>query len=636
MLDIRNVVSVGGTNLNTANDFTVDTELSTTSNNPVTNKAITTAILAKQDALTVAQQSAVDSGINATKVSSYESHLENTDVHVTTSDKSAWDGKQDAISDLSTIRSGAEAGATAVQPSSLATVATTGNYSDLSGTPEGVYTQTNLLAGTNISITEIPQPVIDENTLGVWHFDGDGNNAVSGSSYGEISSTRVSTDYSKFGTGSYKDDHTDSSNRTIITFSSDNMSSNFTVDMWVRMFSSSANYYYREIQLGDYGAMKLANGKIGYGTFSESETVSATAGEWYHIAFERLNDELRYYVNGNVLGTVVATRTSSATLQIKQASSPSALYIDELRFSNVARYQGNNFTPFNQPYSTSAGDPKYQINNTKASELPSQTGNSGKYLTTDGTSASWATVSTGLSNTATGTDSLTILGRAAASGNNTTNVGSDSSVGSATGATAIGAHAIASQSDATAIGTRAKANASRAVAIGGDNTGSYSPTASASNAIAIGYHSEASAQSAIQLGSGTNSTASTFQVFSTQVVNASGKIPASSMDTSAVAELAMPSDTYTTLQAVASGGSYTAPANGYFAIGFNITDAAGGYIHVVDDAERGYTFVSAVQLSSLYTSLAARKGQEITFTYGNVSFNFIRFVYAEGSKSEAN
>lgn len=44
--------------------------------------------------------------------------------------------KQDVISDLSTIRSGAQAGATAVQPGSLATVATTGAYSDLSGTPD--------------------------------------------------------------------------------------------------------------------------------------------------------------------------------------------------------------------------------------------------------------------------------------------------------------------------------------------------------------------------------------------------------------------------------------------------------------------------------------------------------------------
>ena len=46
-----------------------------------------------------------------------------------------WGNKQDVISDLSTIRDGASAGATAVQPGDLATVATTGAYSDLSGTP---------------------------------------------------------------------------------------------------------------------------------------------------------------------------------------------------------------------------------------------------------------------------------------------------------------------------------------------------------------------------------------------------------------------------------------------------------------------------------------------------------------------
>jgi len=48
---------------------------------------------------------------------------------------SALSGKQDTISDLNTIRTGAGLGATAVQPSSLATVATTGAYSDLTGTP---------------------------------------------------------------------------------------------------------------------------------------------------------------------------------------------------------------------------------------------------------------------------------------------------------------------------------------------------------------------------------------------------------------------------------------------------------------------------------------------------------------------
>ena len=44
-------------------------------------------------------------------------------------------GKQDIISDLSTIRSGAALGSTAVQPGDLATVATSGSYNDLSNKP---------------------------------------------------------------------------------------------------------------------------------------------------------------------------------------------------------------------------------------------------------------------------------------------------------------------------------------------------------------------------------------------------------------------------------------------------------------------------------------------------------------------
>lgn len=56
-------------------------------------------------------------------------------------------GKQDTISDLSTIRSGAQAGATAVQPSDLATVATTGDYDDLTDKPDlSIYAESSDLA----------------------------------------------------------------------------------------------------------------------------------------------------------------------------------------------------------------------------------------------------------------------------------------------------------------------------------------------------------------------------------------------------------------------------------------------------------------------------------------------------------
>jgi hypothetical protein len=55
--------------------------------------------------------------------------------------------KQDTISDLATIRSGAAAGATAIQPSDLATVATTGDYDDLTDKPDlSIYAESSNLA----------------------------------------------------------------------------------------------------------------------------------------------------------------------------------------------------------------------------------------------------------------------------------------------------------------------------------------------------------------------------------------------------------------------------------------------------------------------------------------------------------
>ena len=48
-------------------------------------------------------------------VADLTSHTGNTSIHVTASDKSVWNGKQDAISDLETIRQGAAKGATALQ-----------------------------------------------------------------------------------------------------------------------------------------------------------------------------------------------------------------------------------------------------------------------------------------------------------------------------------------------------------------------------------------------------------------------------------------------------------------------------------------------------------------------------------------
>ena len=63
--------------------------------------------------------------------------------------------KQDTISDLSTIRSGAAEGATAVQPGDLATVATTGSYDDLADKPTIPAAQVNSDWNSNSGVSQI-------------------------------------------------------------------------------------------------------------------------------------------------------------------------------------------------------------------------------------------------------------------------------------------------------------------------------------------------------------------------------------------------------------------------------------------------------------------------------------------------
>ena len=101
----------------------VDGSLSDTSTNPVQNKAIKAAIDTKQDKLNTTQTAAANSGITEEKVTAYDMHTADTDLHVSASEKATWTAKQDAISDLATIRQNASAGAAAANAA--------GNYGNI-------------------------------------------------------------------------------------------------------------------------------------------------------------------------------------------------------------------------------------------------------------------------------------------------------------------------------------------------------------------------------------------------------------------------------------------------------------------------------------------------------------------------
>lgn len=159
----------------------------------------------KQNSLNTNQLAAVNSGITSTKVNTYDGYAgqiagkqaiiddlddirsgaaagatalqSETDpvfsasaaAGIKSTDITAWNGKQNAISDLATIRSGAAAGATAVQPSTLTNYAPIASPA-LTGTPTAP-TATAGTSSTQIATTEFVANAIS-GVSGAMYFKG--------------------------------------------------------------------------------------------------------------------------------------------------------------------------------------------------------------------------------------------------------------------------------------------------------------------------------------------------------------------------------------------------------------------------------------------------------------------------------
>ena len=113
-------------------------------------------------------------------------------------------------------------------------------------------------------------------------------------------------------------------------------------------------------------------------------------------------------------------------------------------------------------------------------------------------------------------------------------------------------------------------------------------------------------------------------------------------DKGTVAGWGMPGDRYIDLTLLASGNSYTAPANGWFSVG-KTSSATGQYINIYIRSNGvsigGYGLNSSASGQTSRISLPCVKGNEIQITYnmaGSSQYDYFRFVYAEGSESEAS
>jgi hypothetical protein len=180
---------------------------------------------------------------------------------------------------------------------------------------------------------------------------------------------QVSTAQVKFGTGSYTSNSL--GGEMLVTPPGDFawVSGNFTIEFWyyatdtvgrVNLFDfrpiTNANGPYITLQVSPNGAPV---GSIGFYTQSAFRITTAVnsmvVGQWRSVALVRLNGIARLYINGVRSG--VAYTDNNVYLAprclIGGATFPIKGYMDEIRFSNIARYD-NNYTPATEPFVTDA------------------------------------------------------------------------------------------------------------------------------------------------------------------------------------------------------------------------------------------------------------------------------------------
>ena len=109
-----------------------------------------------------------------------------------------------------------------------------------------------------------------------------------------------------------------------------------------------------------------------------------------------------------------------------------------------------------------------------------------------------------------------------------------------------------------------------------------------------------------------------------------------------IAGCAMPSSTYTDLTIGASAALYTAPANGFFYVATGITTATAlSEVSIFNRKKQDSAIYGCRSVCPANGNknpncfLPVEKGDVVTINYQNVSINAFRFIYAQGSESEA-
>lgn len=219
----------------------------------------------------------------------------------------------------------------------------------------------------------------DANTLILLHFDGangsttfvDSAAGLSGTSWSAVSPSAQSTAASKFGAASLYSYRTTTTPSGISTTSNPGAlvptSGNFTVDAWINsightlpqalIFNGGSSFSFSILSNVLSATVLYINGTQQALTINSGATTLPNIG-WQHVAFVKNGGSLLLFLNGvqvgsGSIGFTLGYGTSNATIIGGAYSSIGTydFYIDEVRYSNVARYTSAGFTPNSGPYS---------------------------------------------------------------------------------------------------------------------------------------------------------------------------------------------------------------------------------------------------------------------------------------------
>ena len=106
--------------------------------------------------------------------------------------------------------------------------------------------------------------------------------------------------------------------------------------------------------------------------------------------------------------------------------------------------------------------------------------------------------------------------------------------------------------------------------------------------------------------------------------------------TSRGASWAMPSDTYENLTLGANGAEYTAPANGWILLK-GTTNTSNQNIHILGKSSTLDSSYVGIASSGVDFSTVSpvQEGEVFQVYYGGITNYIFRFIYAQGSESEA-